>query len=47
MQDAGVVMGTEGNKEILAHIDLLSPEAQPAKPNDLVIVVRAETHGRR
>jgi FdrA protein len=43
VQDAGVVMGTEGNKEILAHIDLLSPEAQSAKPDDLVIVVRAET----
>ncbi len=41
--DAGVVMGTEGNKEILAHIDLLCPEAQAAKPDDLVIVVRAET----
>jgi FdrA protein len=43
VQDAGVVMGTEGNKEILAHIDLLSSEAQSAKPDDLVIVVRAET----
>jgi FdrA protein len=43
VQDAGVVMGTEGNKEILAHIELLSPEAQAAKPDDLVIVVRAET----
>ena len=43
VEDAGVVMGTEGNKEILAHIDLLSPEAQLAQPNDLVIVVRSET----
>lgn len=43
VQDAGVVMGTEGNKEILAHIDLLPPEAQIAKPDDLVIVIRAET----
>jgi FdrA protein len=43
VQDAGVVMGTDGNKEILEHIHLLSPEAQNAKPNDLVIVVRAET----
>ncbi len=43
VQDAGVVMGTESNKEILAHIDLLSPEAQAAKPDDLVIVVRAES----
>ncbi len=43
VQDAGVVMGTESNKEILAHIDLLSPEAEAAKPDDLVIVVRADT----
>ena len=43
VQDAGVVMGTEGNKEILAHIDLLSTEAEAAKPDDLVIVVRAES----
>ena len=43
VQDAGVVMGTEGNKEILAHIDLLSAEAKAAKPDDLVIVVRAES----
>lgn len=42
VQDAGVVMGTDSNKELLAHIDLLSPEAQAAKPDDLVIVVRAE-----
>lgn len=42
VMDAGVVMGTEGNKELLAHIDLLSPEAEAAKPDDLVIVVRAE-----
>jgi len=40
--DAGVVMGTESNKDLLAHIDLLSPEAQAAKPDDLVLVVRAE-----
>ena len=42
VQDAGVVMGTESNKEILAHIDLLPPEAKAAKPDDLVIVVRAQ-----
>lgn len=40
--DAGVVMGTEANKDLLAHIDLLCPEAQAAKPDDLVIVVRAK-----
>lgn len=42
VQDAGVIMGTDSNKELLAHIDLLSPEAQAAKPDDLVIVIRAE-----
>ena len=42
IQDAGVVMGTETNKELLARIDLLSFEIQAAKPDDLVIVVRAD-----
>lgn len=42
IQDAGVVMGTDANKELLAHIDLLSPEVKASKPDDLVIVVRAE-----
>lgn len=43
IEDAGVVMGTESNKEILDHINLLSPEVQAAKPDDLVIVVRANS----
>jgi FdrA protein len=43
VQDAGVVMGTDANKELLEHINLLSTEAQVAKPNDLLIVVRSET----
>lgn len=43
VEDAGVVMGTEGNKELLAHINLLSPEVNSAKPDDLVVVVRADT----
>jgi FdrA protein len=42
VQDAGVVMGTEANKELLAHIGLLSLDIAAAKPDDLVIVVRAE-----
>jgi FdrA protein len=41
--DAGVVMGTAANKDILAQTDLLTPEAQEAKADDLIIVVRAET----
>lgn len=40
--DAGVVMGTDANKDILAQIDLLPPDAQAAKPDDLVIVIRAQ-----
>ena len=43
--DAGVVMGTEANKEILAQTGLLAPEAQRAAADDLVIVVRAEDEG--
>jgi FdrA protein len=40
--DAGVVMGTAANKDILTQSDLLTPEAQAAMADDLVIVVRAE-----
>ena len=40
--DAGVVMGTAANKNILAQSDLLTPEVQAAVADDLVIVVRAE-----
>jgi len=40
--DAGVVMGTDANKEVLAQSDLLTPEAEAAGANDLIIVVRAD-----
>ncbi|HSJ59051.1 MAG TPA: acyl-CoA synthetase FdrA, partial [Anaerolineae bacterium] len=40
--DAGVVMGTEANKEILAQSDLLVVEARAAGADDLVIVVKAD-----
>jgi len=40
--DAGVVMGTDANKDILAQSGLLTPEAQAALADDLVIVVCAE-----
>jgi FdrA protein len=43
VEDAGVIMGTESNKELLAHIHLVSPEVDAAKPDDLVAVVRADT----
>jgi FdrA protein len=45
IQDAGVVMGTDANKQILAQTELLTPEAQGAAADDLLIVVRAETAG--
>jgi FdrA protein len=40
--DAGVVMGTEANKDIMAQTGLLTPEAQAAAADDLVIVVQAK-----
>ncbi len=40
--DAGVVMGTDANKDVLAQSDLLASEAQAAGADDLVIVVQAE-----
>lgn len=40
--DAGVVMGTDANKDILAQSDLMSPEVQAAVADDLVIVVKAQ-----
>ena len=40
--DAGVVMGTDANKAVLAQSDLLTPDAQAAVADDLVIVVRTE-----
>lgn len=41
VQDAGVIMGTEGNKELLAHINLVSAEVEAARPDDLVVAIRA------
>ena len=41
VEDAGVVMGTDANKGVLDGSGLLTPEAQRAAPDDLVIVVRA------
>ncbi len=40
--DAGVVMGTDANKDILVQSGLLTPEAQSAAADDLIIVVKAE-----
>ena len=40
VDDAGVVMGTQANKEILAQSGLLTTAAQAAAADDLIIVVR-------
>ena len=40
--DAGVVMGTDANKEVLAQSDLLTAEAKTAQPDDMLIVVKGE-----
>jgi FdrA protein len=40
--DAGVVMGTDANKDILAQTGLLTPEARAAAADDLLIVVQAK-----
>lgn len=39
--DAGVVMGTEANKHLLAQGDLLALEVQAATPDDMLIVIKA------
>ncbi len=41
VQDASVVMATEANKALLKAANLLTPEAEAATPNDLVIAVSA------
>jgi len=42
VEDAGVVMGTDANKDILIQSGLLTPEARDAGADDLIIVVKAE-----
>ncbi len=39
---AFLAMGTPMNKEVLANLDLLTPEAEAATPSDLMIVVTSE-----
>src|SRR5260370_5399505 len=43
VREAAVVMGTPANCDLLAQTGLLTEEARAATPNDLVIVVEAET----
>lgn len=42
IDDAGVVMATPANLELLADADLTTNEGKAAKPDDLLIVVRAK-----
>ncbi|MEN8173706.1 MAG: acyl-CoA synthetase FdrA [Chloroflexota bacterium] len=42
IEDAGVVMATPANKELLEGFDLLSPEGVEAGPDDLLIVVKSD-----
>ena len=42
IEDAGVVMGTDSNKELLEHIGLASKEVMATKPDELAIVVKAK-----
>ena len=41
--EAAALMGTPANKELLAQSRLLTPEAETAGSNDLIIVIRAES----
>lgn len=41
VREAGAVMGTEANKELLRDAGLLAPEAAQARPDDLVLCVEA------
>ena len=41
--DAGVVMGTAANKELLAQNALLTDKVERAAPEDLILIVRAES----
>jgi FdrA protein len=41
--DAGVVMATEANKDVLAQSDLLTPAVRAAHADDLAIVIRGES----
>ena len=44
VQEAGAVMGTEANKDVLAQSNLTTAEVTAAKADDLVIVVQAESN---
>jgi FdrA protein len=44
VQEAGAVMGTAANKDVLAQSNLTTSEVTAAKADDLLIVVRAESN---
>jgi FdrA protein len=44
VREAGVVMGTAANKELLAQSALLTPQAEAAAADDLVIAVDADSN---
>ena len=41
--DAGVMMGTSANKDLMAESEMLSPAAEASKSEDLIITVKAES----
>lgn len=41
VEDAALMMGTAPNKQMLSEAGLLTPDGQPAGPNDLIIALRA------
>ena len=43
VQESAAIMATDVNKELLVEPGLLTPEAQEARANDLVVVVEAES----
>jgi FdrA protein len=43
VRDAAALMGTPANRDLLAQAGLLTPEAETAGPNDLVVVIAADS----
>jgi len=43
VNDVSVMMATPQNKELLRRVDLLTPEGEGARPDDLLIALRAES----
>jgi FdrA protein len=43
VRDAAALMGTPANRDLLAQAGLLTPEADTAGPNDLVVVIAADS----